>query len=115
MYTYPLYQHQTCNIHLPTRWRLELLKKINEAPNIAAFTPATGWVCGHYSMNIMNAVNLYAVKIFIEIQTAVERYLPELYQSKHYFICEAGTRRDAKRAPLLSTPFALLFILLSGL
>jgi hypothetical protein len=63
-----------------SNWKIELLKKICETPNVAAFTTAffTGWTCGYCGMNT-NRLNLDVFKTFIETQAAQEAELPQLY------------------------------------
>lgn len=61
------------------RWRLELLKKANEAPNVATFTAAflKDWSCS-CGVNL-NMGNVAAFKTFIETQAEKEAKLPQLW------------------------------------
>jgi len=97
------------------QWTLDLLKKANEAPNVAAFTTAffTGQGCSDCGVN-MNLANSAAFQTFRTAQAAREAQLPQLYQSKRShcearkstslphipsrFIIEPSIRVDAKRA-----------------
>ena len=75
----PIYQYTpSCETCLPN-WKLELLKKVDEAPNSVAFSAEfyKGWTCSRCGQDLVRN-NCSSFKTFITSRAAEERTLPEL-------------------------------------
>ena len=74
-------KHQSapnCETCLPN-WKLELLKKVDEAPNSVAFSAEfyKGWTCGRCGQHLVET-NRSRFETFITLRATEERTLPEL-------------------------------------
>ena len=61
------------------KWKLHLLKKVEEAPNLAAFSAAfyKGWTCGQCNQDLVSD-NRSRFETFITSRAVEESTLPEL-------------------------------------